>query len=94
MTKTKPAPWVIRLLQHCTAGEQFALSRYRSDLGRAHWLHTRGHRTHDQVTRAWTDALNQLADAAEGSPPLDEYVQRQLRHLEQWASDGRGAGAA
>lgn len=92
MVKTRPTPpWVIRLLRHCSAAEQFALSSYRSEVGKAHSAHSRGLLDHAGVTRIWIDALNQLADAAQGSPPLDGYLKRQLQHLENWAAEGAAA---
>lgn len=80
--------WVIRLLAACTRDEQSAISHYRATTGKAHALYRHGQLTHAEVTRITADALERLAHAAGGSPPLDRYLDRQMRHLEEFAAGG------
>lgn len=92
MVATKPTPgWVVWLLKHCSADEQSALNHYRATVGRAHAFHRRGELTHAEVTKIAADALEQLADAAGGSPQLDQYLDKQRQHLEQFVTDGTAA---
>jgi len=88
MTNAKPTnAWVTRLLAVCTPTEQHAISNYRCHVGKCHTRHTKGQLTRAQVTRIWTNELTKLADEACGSPAFDQYLSRQLHHLDEWATD-------
>lgn len=84
-------PWVIRLLAACTRDEQSAISHYRATTGKAHAAYRRGELAHAEITKITADALERLAHAAGGSPPLDRYLDRQRQHLEAFAAGGTAA---
>lgn len=88
MVATRPTPgWVTRLRRHCNPDERLALDAYRNNVARAHTRHRKAQLDHTQVVRIWADALDKLADQAQGTPQLTAYREGQRKHLETFATE-------